>query len=85
MVRPECFGTVLWMVGSQNSLEGVFAGDVWPSKGVGFMVNKRVNIKCKGFDLVNKRTDTDCRPLASKLCDLIYLLAALISVLSHSA
>ena len=39
------------------------------------------NINCKKHDLVNKQIDTDGRQLDSKLCDLIYLLVALI--LSH--
>ena len=39
---------------------------------------RRGNINCKRYDLVSKKIDTDCRQLDSKLCDLIYLLVALI-------
>ena len=39
---------------------------------------RRGNINCKKYDLVNKQIDTDCRQRDSKLCDLIYLLVALI-------
>ena len=39
---------------------------------------RRGNINCKKHDLVNKQIDSDCRQLYSKLCDLIYLLVALI-------
>ena len=39
---------------------------------------RRGTINCKKYDLVNKQIDTDCRQRDSKLCDLIYLLVALI-------
>ena len=42
------------------------------------MFERRGNINCKKYDLVNKQIDTDCRQLDCKLCDLIYLLVALI-------
>ena len=38
----------------------------------------RGNFNCKKYDLVTKQIDADCRQLDSKLCDLIYLLVALI-------
>ena len=43
------------------------------------------DINCKKHDLVNKQIDTDCRQLDCKLCDLIFLLAALIFLNSNSS
>ena len=42
------------------------------------MYERRGDIDCKKYDLVNKQIDTDRRQLDCKLCDLIYLLVALI-------
>ena len=37
-----------------------------------------ISIQCKKHNLANKQIDTDCGQLNGKLCDLIYLLVALI-------
>ena len=42
------------------------------------MHNKRSDINCKEFDLVNKQTDANCCQLDCKLCNLFYFLADLI-------
>ena len=42
------------------------------------LYERRVDVQCKKYDLVSKQIDTYYRQLNCKLCDLIYLLVALI-------
>ena len=42
------------------------------------LYERRGNINCKKYDLVNKQIDTESKQLDLKLCDFIYLLDALI-------
>ena len=50
----------------------------WYGHWIHELYERRDNINCKKYDLVNKQIDTDCKQLNSKLCDLIYLLVAMI-------